>query len=282
MNEDGEIWVDRLASGREYLGKTIGPALLLDALGTIAALLDTEINKYKPSLQGELPIDDGSRVQGIIPPITAAPVVVIRKRASSVFPLEDYMQKNKLSTKQYDLILSALTSRKNILVSGGTGSGKTTFCNALLLKLSEISPNDRVVIMEDTTELQCRMRNSIRLHTCKDVATLNDLLRMTMRLSPDRIVIGEVRGGEALDLLKSWNTGHPGGFATVHANSAASALPRLEQLISEVSTSPMRELVAEAVNIVIHLQRHAIIGPKVEQIIRVDEVKSGEYVWEEV
>ncbi|GHV37632.1 conjugal transfer protein TrbB [Synergistales bacterium] len=279
--------MDRLSSGMRFIDKDLSPAHLLDALGTLAALLETEITKQKPSLAGELPIDNGSRVQGIIPPVCSAPIIVIRKRVSSVIPLNSYLDKEKITQQQYDIILNALGARKNIVLSGGTGSGKTTFCNALLLKLAQLSPHERIVIMEDTSELQCKIKNTVKLHTVKDkdgtdLVTLNHLLRMTMRLSPSRIIIGEVRGGEALDLLKSWNTGHPGGFATVHANSALATLARLEQLILEAAPYPMKELIGEAVNIIIFLQRHAVTGPKVEQIIEVKGIKNGKYVWNEI
>ncbi|MCL1876393.1 MAG: P-type conjugative transfer ATPase TrbB [Synergistaceae bacterium] len=233
VNPDGSIRLDRLAVGITNTGKKLAPENIIDSLGTVARLLDAEINKSNPILEGELPIDNGSRIEGIIPPASSGPLFSIRKKASRVFPLSDYIEKGKLSQMHHDRIVSALMDKKNILVSGGTGSGKTTFCNALLLKLSELLPNERVIIMEDTAELQCPIEDNVPLHTV-DVAeiTLNKLLRATMRLRPDRIIVGEVRGGEALDLLKSWNTGHPGGFGTIHANSAAAALTRLEQLIA--------------------------------------------------
>jgi len=285
VNPDGSIRLDRLAIGIENTGKKLAPENIIDALGTIARLLDTEINKDNPILEGELPIDNGSRIEGIIPPASSAPLFAIRKKASLVFPLSDYVVKEKLTPFHHDKIVSALMAKKNILVSGGTGSGKTTFCNALLLKLSELLPNERVIIMEDTVELQCPIKDSVPLHTVGNAEiTLNKLLRATMRLRPDRIIVGEVRGGEALDLLKSWNTGHPGGFATVHANSAAAALTRLEQLIAEAINTPMRELIAEAVDMVIHLHRYAKTGPKIEEIIEVNgfENESGRYILKKI
>jgi type IV secretion system protein VirB11 len=282
VNEDGAIWVDRLASGKESLTGKMDAAYLLDALGTLASLLGKEINRDNPTLLGELPIDNGSRVTGIIPPVVSSPTIVIRKRVSSLFSLSDYIREGKLSDRQYDVIAEALTKRKNIVLSGGTGSGKTTFGNALLLKMNELAPSERVVTMEDTIELQCQQKNKTSLRTVEDLVTLNDLVRLAMRLSPERLIIGEVRGKEALELLKSWNTGHPGGFTTVHANSAPAALSRLEQLILEATPNPMRELVAEAVDMVIHLKRHAVTGPRVEQIIEIEGVRNGEYVWKEV
>jgi type IV secretion system protein VirB11 len=282
VNEDGAIWADRLVSGKEWLGGKMDAAYLLDALGTLASLLGKEINRDNPTLLGELPIDNGSRVTGIIPPVVSSPTMVIRKRVSSLFSLSDYVREGRLSERQRGVIAGALTTRKNIVLSGGTGSGKTTFGNALLMEMNELSPDERVVTMEDTIELQCGQKNKTSLRTVKDLVSLNDLVRLSMRLSPERLIVGEVRGKEALELLKSWNTGHPGGFATLHANSAPAALSRLEQLILEATPNPMRELIAEAVDMVIHLQRHAVTGPRVEQIIEVHGIRNGEYVWNEI
>ena len=157
---------------------------------------------------------------------------------------------------------------RNILVAGGTSSGKTTFVNALIRELLEIAPHDRLIVIEDTQELQCATTNK-QSFVASGGVTMQKLLKTAMRYRPDRIIIGEVRGGEALDLLKSWNTGHPGGLATAHANNAAAALLRLEQLISEVSVTPMQALIAEAVNVVVYMQEFGRLGRQVTEIIQV-------------
>jgi type IV secretion system protein VirB11 len=247
------------------------------ALGTIAAMLDTRINAVFPILEGELPLD-GSRVEGTVPPVSAGPALTIRKHSSAVFPLSRYVEEGRL-TEEWDAYLrEAVEGRKNILIAGGTGSGKTTFANALLDVMNELSPTDRLIVLEDTPELRYSLENVYSLRTDeKSGVTMQRLVKTSLRLRPDRIIVGEVRGKEALDLLKSWNTGHPGGISTLHANSATSALIRLEQLISEASVSPMKELIGEAVDIVIFLKRRARKGPVVTEILEVKGVDAGVY-----
>ena len=203
----------------------------------------------------------------------------IRKHSSAVFPIERYIEEGRISQKGWSFLQDAIETRKNILISGGTGSGKTTFVNAILDALVRYREDDRVLILEDTVELQCNMPNVFQMRTdAKSNTTMQKLVRASLRLRPDRIIVGEVRGGEALDLLKSWNTGHPGGICTIHANSARSSLIRMEQLISEVSKTPMKELIGEALDVVVFLKRMAQIGPIVAEIMEVDGVSDGDYV----
>lgn len=281
VNPDGRIWLDRLSKGMEDTGRRISPERLLAALGTIAAMLRTEINKATPILEGELPLD-GSRVEGTIPPITKGPGIAIRKHSSAVFPIERYIAERRISTDAWEYLQNAIQNRRNILIAGGTGSGKTTFVNAVLDALARMRPNDRVLLLEDTVELQCKMDNVFAMRTdSRSEITMQKLVKASLRLRPDRIIVGEVRGGEALDLLKSWNTGHPGGICTLHANSAVSSLIRLEQLISEVSKTPMKDLIGEAVNVVVFLQRVARFGPAVTEIIEIKGVsEAGSYLFD--
>jgi len=281
VNPDGRIWVDRLSQGMSDTKKNISHDRLVAALGTIAAMLRTEVNKFSPILEGELPLD-GSRIEGLLSPVTKGPTLTIRKHSSAVFPLERYAAEKRISTVGMEYLKNAIENRKNLLIAGGTGSGKTTFVNAVLDALSSLCPNDRLVILEDTVELRCEMENIVAMRTDpQSETTMQKLVKTSLRLRPDRIVVGEVRGGEALDLLKSWNTGHPGGVCTIHANSAVSSLTRLEQLISEVSRTPMKELIGEAVDVVVFLQRIACFGPAVLEILEVrgvDDKGGYEYV----
>jgi Flp pilus assembly protein, ATPase CpaF len=199
---------------------------------TVASMLDTSITKENPIISGELPLD-GSRFEAQIPPIVEAPTFAIRKKALLVFTLQDYVDKGIMTATQHDWIISAVRSRKNILVNGGTGTGKTTLANAILHAISVETPEHRVVVIEDTRELQISAPNVVSFRT-SDQIDMTRLLKSTMRMRPDRIIVGEVRG-KALDLLKAWNTGHPGGVGTVHANDARAALTRVSMLIQEAN-----------------------------------------------
>jgi type IV secretion system protein VirB11 len=279
VNPDGRIWLDYGRTGIKRTGKRIVPSRITAALGTIAAMLDTKINAHFPILEGELPLD-GSRVEGTVPPISEGPGLTIRKHSSVVVPLNRYIDEERITEEHATRLREALENRKNILIAGGTGSGKTTFVNALLDVLNDLNPEDRLVVLEDTLELQYSLENVYSLRTDeKSETTMQRLVRISLRLRPDRIIVGEVRGGEALDLLKSWNTGHPGGISTLHANSAESALIRLEQLVSEASVSPMKELIGEAVDVVVFLQRRAGKGPVVTEVLEVKgvDVRNGVY-----
>jgi type IV secretion system protein VirB11 len=272
LNPDGTLWVERLGQPMAEAGTMSAVAALIS---TVATCLNTSITAENPILEGELPLD-GSRFEGLIPSVVCAPTWAIRRRASSVFTLEDYVRQGVLDDLQRTLIERAIRERLNLLVVGGTGSGKTTLVNALLDAIARRHPDHRLVIVEDTAELQCAAPNAVLLHTT-DTVDMARLVRVTMRLRPDRIIVGEVRGGEALALLKAWNTGHPGGVATVHANSAYAGLVRLEQLIAEATPSPMRALIAEAVDRVIMIEKTAT-GRRVCEIINVCGVAGDEYV----
>jgi type IV secretion system protein VirB11 len=280
---DGQIWLDRLVLGMEYTGEKIPSAQILAGIGTIAAMLETEINDKSPILEGELPIG-GSRVEATIPPVSKSPGLTIRKHSSVVFPMTQYVEEKRITQEGHLFLREVLRARKNILIAGGTGSGKTTFANSLLAMLKDISPMDRILLLEDTYELQCKMRNVYSMCTVAPTSgrseiNMQTLVQTSLRQRPDRIIVGEVRSGVALDLLKSWNTGHPGGICTVHANSAVSSLIRLEHLISEVSVNSMKALIGEAVDIVVFLKKIAKIGPVVTEIMVVKRFnnKTGEY-----
>ncbi|MGY4485198.1 P-type conjugative transfer ATPase TrbB [Bradyrhizobium sp. LM3.2] len=184
----------------------------------------------------------------MLPPVVAAPTFAIRKPAIAVFGLDDYVAAGIMNVSQASALRNAVAARKNILVAGGTSTGKTTLTNALLAEVAKGS--DRVVLIEDTRELQCRVPNLVALRTKDGVISLSDLVRSSLRLRPDRIPIGEVRGAEALDLLKAWGTGHPGGIGTIHAGTSLGALRRLEQLVQEAVITVPRALIAETINVI--------------------------------
>ena len=279
LNPDSKVWVDTIDAGMTYLCD-IPDVQALQMLGTISHMVGTVINYHNPKVEGELP-GNGSRVEGVISPVVQKPVFNICKKASAIFPLSEYVKSGRATNTDVQILCEAISSRKNILVVGGTGTGKTTFVNAIINEMKTLTPKHRLVILEDTLELQCSMENFVSMRTTSDIS-MQDLLKITMRQRPDRIIIGEVRGKEALDMLKAWNTGHPGGVCTVHANDARAGLLRIEQLISEVSQSPMRELVAEAIDVVAFLIRDSRIGPKLSELIAVDGVQNGQYVFHDL
>ncbi|WIW44550.1 P-type conjugative transfer ATPase TrbB [Bradyrhizobium sp. 62B] len=247
LNPDGRLWIDRLSNGLIDTGETLSAADGERIVRLVAHHVGSEVHTGAPRVSAELP-GTGERFEGLLPPVVAAPAFAIRKPAVAVFTLEDYVAKEIMSSEQARVLRSAVSARKNILVAGGTSTGKTTLTNALLAEVAKSS--DRVVLIEDTRELQCKAPNLVALRTKDGVATLSDLVRSSLRLRPDRIPIGEVRGAEALDLLKAWGTGHPGGIGTIHAGSALGALRRLEQLIQEAVITVPRALIAETINLV--------------------------------
>ncbi len=279
LNPDGRVWIDKIGSGMGFLCY-MSAVQALQMLGTVAHMLGTIINYHNPVVEGELP-GDGSRVEGVIPPIVPNPVFNIRKKASAIFSLAEYIKSGRATDEDVHILCKAISARKNILVVGGTGTGKTTFVNAILNEMKTLTPHHRLLILEDTLELQCSIDNFVSMRTSSD-KSMQDLLKVTMRQRPDRIIIGEVRGKEALDMLKAWNTGHPGGVCTVHANDARAGLLRIEQLISEISQSSMRDLIAEAIDVVAFLVRDPHIGPKLSELIAVDGVHDGQYVFHDL
>ena len=274
LNPDGSLWKDTLSSGMTEIGE-MNDGQARNLLNTIAHMLGIVVTKESPIVEGELPLD-GSRFEGLFPPVVPSPTFTIRKKASLVFTLDDYVEQGGLTTEQRDLLISAVKGKKNILVVGGTGSGKTTLSNAVLRAISEHTPADRIVIMEDTLELQCSCKNKVMLRASQ-YTTMRQLLRATMRLRPDRVVVGEVRGPEALDLLKAWSTGHPGGLCTVHANSALEGLYRLESLVQEANVPPDPGLIGRAVDLSIFIQKTPT-GRKVTEVVEVEGFADGVYI----
>jgi P-type conjugative transfer ATPase TrbB len=275
-NPDGTLWVDRAGVGREKIGR-IEQSAAETTIRLLASHMGETVTPDRPAVAGVLP-RSGERFQGLLPPLAERPVFTIRKRASIVFTLDDYVARGILPVAGADVIRRAVCERKNILVAGGTGSGKTTLVNAILAEPPFRS--DRIVLIEDTKELQCPADDKVELLTknTEPRVTMTDLLRMTLRLRPDRIIIGEVRGPEALAMLKAWNTGHPGGVATIHANSATEALQRIEDLVGEASQIIPKRSIASAVNLVIFIERLPCgAGRTISAISEVVGLNAGEY-----
>jgi type IV secretion system protein VirB11 len=271
VNPDGAIRLDKVGEGRVDTRERMGSAEVERIIRLVASHVRTEVHAGNPVLSAELP-ETGERFEGILPPVSTAPCFAIRKPAGRIFTLGDYVTGRILTLRQAESLHEAIAARKSMVIAGGTSSGKTTLANALLAEIAD----ERVVLIEDTRELQCAASDCVALRTKPGVVTLADLVRSTLRLRPDRIIVGEVRGPEALDMLKAWNTGHPGGITTVHANSARSALYRLEQLIQEAVVTVPRPLIASAIDIVVFIAGRGS-ARRVESIVEVTGLADGDY-----
>ena len=266
VNPDGKIWVDKIGEGRSWTGEMLAAADADRILRLLADHAGEVVTPDSPRISATLPVT-GERFQGAFMPLVASPAFAIRKRPEVVFTLDEYVEQGMMTQSQAEVIREAAVARQNILIVGGTGSGKTTLANAILAEPA--FARDRVIIIEDTAELQCSAEDKIQLLTKRTdpPVTMTDLVRDTLRLRPDRIIIGEVRDGSALDLLKAWNTGHPGGLATIHANSAAEGLTRLEDLIGEVTQRIPYRAITQAINVIIYIERTAT-GRRIRDVSR--------------
>jgi type IV secretion system protein VirB11 len=275
VNPDGKLWIERATVGRQDTGERIGGSEAERIIRLVAAHVRREVHDKAPIVSAELP-ETGERFEGVMPPVSPAPCFAVRKPADVLYRLADYVAARIMSGAQAHALATSVRERRNILVVGGTSSGKTTLVNALLAEIADL--NERVVILEDTRELKCAAADCVALRTKPGVATLAELVRSTLRLRPDRIIVGEVRGPEALDMLKAWNTGHPGGVTTVHANSAQAGLYRLEQLVQEAVVTVPRDLIVQAIDIVVFLEGRGA-NRRVETLLEVTSLDAdGDYL----
>ncbi|USJ28363.1 P-type conjugative transfer ATPase TrbB [Ensifer adhaerens] len=273
LNPDGKLFIERLGHGITTAGE-LSRSAAETVIGTVAHVLNCEVDDERPIVTGELPIG-GHRFEGLLPPVVSGPSFTIRRRAARLIPLDEFVASKVMTPTQGEVIRSAVAAKLNIVISGGTGSGKTTLANAIVAEIVAQAPEDRLIILEDTAEIQCAAENAVCLHT-SDAIDMSRLLKSTMRLRPDRIIVGEVRDGAALTLLKAWNTGHPGGVATIHSNTARSALRRFEQLTAEVSQQPMQAVIGDAVDLIISIERTPN-GRRVLEILHVERFAGGQY-----
>ena len=280
LNADGRLWQERLGEPMITIG-TLRQAQGEAIIRTVASCLAKTVTAETPIVEGELPLD-GSRFAGQLPPIVTAPTFAIRKKAIAVFTLEQYLEDGILSHKHYDAIKAAVKNHRNILVSGGTGSGKTTLINAVINEMVMCNPLERICIIEDTGEIQCAAENFVQYHTTLDVP-MTALLKVILRMRPDRILVGEVRGAEALDMLDAWNTGHEGGAATLHSNSSRAGLTRLKSLVTRNASAPsdIEPLIGEAVHLVIHIAR-VPGGRRVQEVVEISGYEDGQYITKNV
>lgn len=269
VNPDGVLRLDTLGIGRSDTGIRIGTEQVERIIRLVASHSRTEIHDGAPIVSTELPPygeGAGERFEGLLPPVVCGPCFTIRKPAARIHRLIDYVRDGIMSADAARLLSLAVVERRNILIAGGTSSGKTTLANALLAEMAHL--DERLILIEDTRELQSPATDTVALRTRSGVVDMSDLVRSTLRLRPDRIIVGEIRGAEALDMLKAWNTGHPGGISTVHANSAASALTRIEQLVQEAVVTIPRRLIAEAIDLIVFVSGRGM-QRRVSSLVRV-------------
>jgi type IV secretion system protein VirB11 len=280
VNPDVKIWVDRIGSGRSWTGQLLDPSDADRILRLLADHAGEVVTRDNPRISATLPLT-GERFQGAFMPVVVSPAFAIRKRPEVVFTLDEYVETGIMTAGQAEAIREAAVSRQNILIVGGTGSGKTTLANAILAEPA--FAKDRVILIEDTAELQCSAEDKIQMLTKRTdpPVTMTDLVRDTLRLRPDRIIIGEVRDGSALDLLKAWNTGHPGGLATIHANSALEGITRLEDLIGEVTQRIPYRAITQAINTLVYIER-SLAGRQVKMVSRLTGRNDAGYILEEM
>jgi len=280
LNDDGKIWINRAGQAKEYAGD-MEPDQAISLIRTVASLVHSTITEDSPVVEAKLP--GGERFIGDISPISTAPTFCIRKPARVVFSLESYVDQSIMNERQCAAIRSAVLSRYNILVVGGTGSGKTTLTNAILKEIARATPEDRILIFEDTPELQCSSPDrSFKLAT--ETVSMRALLRNGMRQMPDRIIVGEVRGAEASVVLQAWNTGHEGGVLTLHANSAREGVHKFQEYVEEgLPGTDKRQAIANAVDLVIYMpKRKEGSPPQVKEVCWLQKLREGAYQFETV
>lgn len=270
LNPDGKLWIEEYGKDQECIGEISEKNARL-IITHVASALGVVVNSLNPVVEGNFPLD-GSRFEGTFPPIVQKPSFSIRKKANKVIKFDEYLSNGVITQKVIEIIKQAVLERKNILVTGGTSSGKTTFVNAVIDILAELCPKDRLLILEDTPELQSSSENTVFFRT-NDLAkiTMQSLTKVCMRYAPKRILVGEVRDKAALELLKAWNTGHPGGIGTLHANSAEETLMRLEELVEEAGNGPKPKLIGRAVDLIVYMEKTKQNTRRLSQIIEVKQ-----------
>jgi type IV secretion system protein VirB11 len=270
---DGSVFVNDFEKGSVNTDVVLSKSERMRIIYSLSSVVDQPIDKWaRPTLESIIP-KYNIRTTAILDPWLSSPEITFRRPADKIFKLEDYKAEGRLSEQFYGKIVSHIEKRSNIVVSGATGSGKTTFTNACIQKMVEFAPNDRIYIVEDTPELQCSSRFKTQLYIRKDQAVA--AIQTALRWTPKRIIFGELRSGEvAAELLEAWNTGHPGNFTTIHADSAASTVPRIEGLLRQIIKGALPDL-SESIQLVVHLLNKPGLGPAVSEVLTLKEIKGG-------
>ena len=280
LNPDGSLWIEKYGQDHDRIGEIpVAQGRLI--LSQVASGLNLTVNERNPIVEGEFPLDD-SRFEGTFPPIVGpGPSLSLRKKASRVFTLEEYAAAGSLRLEAVNIIEDAVRHRLNIVVVGGTSSGKTTFVNAVIDAIYRLTPSHRLLILEDTAELQSKSPNTVFLRTSVLAEVdMRKLAKVSMRYAPKRILVGEVRDAAALEMLKLWNTGHPGGVSTFHADSAEEALPRLEELVEEAGLGPKQKLIGRAVDLAVYMEKTPDNRRRISSIVKVNKFNHKEDFYE--
>lgn len=281
LNPDGKVWLDIKNQGMIPSKTAIDFATAHQLLGSIAEITGTCINETNPRIETRLPFTS-YRFAGIIPPNVKAPSFTIRKQCDQIFTLADYIEQGGISCKSVGLLRRLIKNKKTVLIAGGPGTGKTTFANAILREMFEQGfYSQRFILIEDTQELQCQAPNTVNFRT-SDILSYDDLLATSLRFRPDVICVGECRGKEMLTLLKAWNTGTRGGIATIHANSAESALIRVKDLANESGVTVSPHLICESIQVIVAMDFDQQFGRRVKEIKLLRGYKDGQYVFEDL
>jgi len=270
---DGTALADDFEKGVCETGVILSPAERMRIINSLASVSETPVDKWaRPTLESIIP-KYSARVTAIIPPWTESPEITFRRPADRVFTLEEYREQGRITDALYEKLVGHIERRSNIVVSGSTGSGKTTFTNACMEKMREFAPDDRFYIVEDTPELQFRGKNKTQLYIRKEQAVA--AIQTALRWMPKRIIFGELRSGEvAVELLEAWNTGHPGNITTVHADSAASTISRIEGLLRQRIKGSLPDI-GDSVNLIAHLSPRRGFGPVVDEVLTVKEIREA-------
>jgi type IV secretion system protein VirB11 len=266
----GSVQIDDFDRGIYEAGFSLSILQRMRIINSLASVSETPIDKWeRPTLESIIP-SYNIRTTAIVPPWTQMPEITFRRPAEKVYTLEEYVQTERMTPQFYQKLLAHIERRSNIVVSGSTGSGKTTFTNALLEKMRELTPDERFYIIEDTPELQCGARNKTQLYIRKEQAVT--AIQTALRWTPKRIIFGELRSGDvAVELLEAWNTGHPGNVTTIHADSAASTITRIEGLLRQKIAGKLPEL-SWTIQLIVHLTPRPGFGPVVDEVRTLEEI----------